>query len=343
MNLRSLSPKILKIVFSYLSLTDIKNLDLVCIYIRKIVSDPIFWSKSKLTKPKKSQNVLLGLEYKKFSQLSCLDLSVFELNLHENNNSKLLLNYLQNNSNLKSLNLSTNDLSMLPVVTFMNSICTCEEIILSKTNLKMEQATSILEAVSESKYICSLDMSFNDLKFVNELVLEKSLKRLTKFNFSNCNLSKIRLGQIGCIVETLTNSSIGYVDLSGSNMTQVTFDCIGFNQNLKTIRLCNVSFSNKFINYIFTNLSLVKSLSLLDLSNSTLSAAEPVLLSDAVIRIHHVNLASCDLTCEHAAYVLNYLNRETKIKELFLFGNDLAQLDQGSILNALKYLEVFQF
>jgi len=343
MKLLSLTPNILRHVFSYVNLTDIKNLVLVCIYIRKIVSDPIFWTESKLTKPKKSQNVLEGLEYKRFSQISCLDLSVFKLNLHENNYSKLLLNYLEDNSKLKSLNLSRNDLSMLPVIPFMKSICTCEEIILSKTNLNMEQATSILEAVSESKYIRSVDVSFNDLKFVKELVLKNSLKRLTTFNFSNCNLSEILLDQIGCIVETVTNSNIEDADLSGSNMTRVKFDCIGFNQHLKTLRLCNVSLNDNFINYIFVNISLVKSLSYLDLSNSQLSAVDPILLSDAVIRIYQVNLTSCCLTHEHAKYVLNSLNNETKIRQLFLSGNDLAELDQESILSALKHLEVFQF
>jgi len=338
----SLTPNILKHIFSYLSLKDKQNLLLVSTYIQKTVNDPVLWTNAKFTKPKKINEIACSLGYHRFSMISHLNFSGFNLELYERNDIKLLLNYLKNNSNLKSINFSGNDLSLLPAILFSEGIVRCESIILSKTNLNMEQVVLILEKISESKYTHEVDLSYNELKLVKASVLQKSLKKLTKINFSSCNLSKILIDQIESIVESLTNSNIREVDLSGSNMTRVKLDCIGFNQSLTTLKLSNVSFNPDYINYIFINLSLVKNLSHLDLSNSTLTAVEPVLLSDAVIRIFHVNLCSCCLTSEHIEFNLNAIRKETKIRQLFLSGNDCTEIDQESIINALNHLEVFQ-
>ena len=132
-------------------------------------------------------------------------------------------------------------------------------------------------------------------------------------------------------------------DLSGSDMTKVTLDSLGLNQSLSVLKLRDVSFNPDYINYIFINLSLIKHLSHLDVSNSVLSKVEPILLSDAVTRIFHVNLSCCSLICEHAEFVLDAISDQTKIKQLLLSGNDCKEIDQKIMINALNYLDTFQF
>lgn len=339
----SMTTKILKHIFSFLSLSDMKNLLLVSTYIQKTANDPKLWTNAKFTKPKKIHEILCCLGYHRFSMISYLDLSGFNLELYERNYINLLLKYLKNDSNLKSINLSGNDLSMLPAIPFCAEVSRCEQINLSKSNLNMEQVVLILENISESKYAREVDLSSNDLKFVKGSLLRKSLKKLTKINLSKCNLSKILDDQIEEILESLTSSNIKEIDLSGSNMMRVNFDSIGLDQSLSSLNLCDVSFHPDKINYIFVNLSLVKNLSYLDLSNSILAEAEPILLSDAVIRVFHVNMSFCSLTSKHVEFILNAISKETKIQQLLISGNKCTRIDQDSIINALNHLELFQF
>merc|ERR550519_950144 len=97
------------------------------------------------------------------------------------------------------------------------------------------------------------------------------------------------------IIESLKVSKITEADMSGCNLTSSTFDSLGLNQSLTTLNLRNVTFCADHTNHIFINISLVRNISVLNMSNSTITSTEPLLLSDAVSRIFHVNLSFCSL------------------------------------------------
>jgi len=339
----SLTPEILNRIIRFLRVEDKKNVMLVSTYMKKITKNPLLWKKDIFTQPVGSFNSLYFLRINRFSLISHFDLSGFNLGLNKKDNINLLLMYLKNNSKLQSINLYGNDLSNLPVYPFCEEMSRCKNINLSKTNLKMEQLVSILETIIKSKYTVNLDLSNNDMKLIKGSLLGNSLKKLRKVNFSNCNLSKVLSDQIEEIIENLTNSRIIEADLSGSDMSNVAFDNLGLNQNLSILKLREVSFNPELINFIFINISLISNLSHLDLSNSVLTKVEPILLSDSVTKVFHVNISHCALGGEHIEFMLGSIDDQSQIKQLLLSGNNCIDISPEFMLNALKLLDIFQF
>jgi len=335
----SLSHILLVKIFSFLQISDRKTLLYVSSYIGKVASDPLLWQNASINKTKLAKKMEEFFSLKKFCLLISFDMSGLKFQFHDQSVISKLIKYFQVNSNLKTVNFTNNDLSKIPSFPLASALSNCQTLALSQTRLQTEQINNLLGKCCAGKFTKNADLSFNDFTYVNADLLARSIRSLDKINLSYTELTAVDTCRI---METVTNSRIQELDLSGNDLSLCKFDNLGLNQNLLVLRLSEVKLNPQNLNHIFTNLSLISNLQELIMNGTVLSETEPVLLADAVAGISRVELNYCWLYCEHIEFILAGITELTNIKHLNLSGNHFEDVNRDLILEATNHLDVLR-
>jgi len=322
-----------------LKILDKNNLLYISTHIRKVASDPLLWQYVKVNKTKLFNNMTTFLTMPKFGLLLSFDMSELKVDFRDQAVIAKLLKYLYSNTNLKTVNFTNNNLSQFTPFPFSSSLSHCHTLALSQTKLGTEQINSLLGKCCAGKYAKDVDFSFNDFTYVNADLLAKSITNLEKINLSYTELSVVDTSRI---MDTVTNSKIKEIDLSGNNMSLCKFDNLGLNQHLKVLKLAEVKLDPENLDTIFTNLSLVHNLQELNMNGTALSSVEPILFCDTVTGIHKVDLNFCWLYGEHIEFLMDGITKDTKLKELNLSGNHFEDVSRDLVLEALNHLDVLR-
>ena len=340
-SLLSLAVPLLLNIFQYLALTDKKSLSLCCTYLRKIVSHPLQWSGAVIKKSLlRDERDLSGfLSISRYSLLLELDLSDLKYQFIDKTVANQFLKYLQHNTNLKIVNFNNNDFSKFPAFPLSSSLQRCHRLSLSSTNLETEQINSILGKCCRGKYAKSVDLSFNDLTYVNLNLLSESILSLRDLNLSYTNLTAPLSKKLTLAVN---DSTIRILDLSGNDLYDSNFDNISLNQDLHTLKLSHVKLNPVNLDKIFTNLTLLHNIEQLCLDGTAIGPVDPILLSDAIVRISRVDMNFCWLYQQHVEFIFDSINENTKIKYLNLSGNHLEDVNIDLLLDAMNNLEVLK-
>lgn len=210
---------------------------------------------------------------------------------------------------------------------------------MSNTRLTTEQLNSVLGKCCRGKYTKNVDLSFNNFTFINTELLSSSITTLHSLNLSYTDLSPL---QTKMIMESVKTSTISSLDMSGNDFSLCNFDNIGLNQHLRVLKLSETKLDSSHLSDIFNNLSLVHSLEELSVDGTALTDVDPILLGDAVVRIHKVDLNFCWLYCDHIEFILDAVNSDTKLRHLNLSGNHLEDVNVDLLINALHYVDSVQ-
>ena len=335
----SLSHILLVKIFSFLQISDRKNILYVSSYVGKVASDPILWQNASINKTKLVAEMDDFFSLKKFCLLICFDMSGLRFHFQDQSVITKLIKYFQVNTNLKTVDFTNNDLSKIPSFPLASALSHCQTLGLAQTKLQTEQINNLLGKCCAGKFTKNTDFSFNDFTYVNADLLARSIQSLDKINLSYTELTAVDTSRI---METVTNSKIQEIDLSGNDLSLCKFDNLGLNQNLTVLKLSEVKLNPQNLNYIFPNLSLLPNLQELILNGSVLSETEPVLLADAVAGISKVELNYCWLYCEHIEYIMAGITETTNIKQLNLSGNHFENVNRDLILEAANHLDVLR-
>ena len=340
-SLLSLAVPLLLNIFQYLDLVDKKNLSLCCAYLHKIISHPLQWSEARIVKNhmKNELNFSRFLSIPKYSLLLQLDLSDLKYQFIDQTIVSRFLKYLQNNTNLKIVNFNNNNLARLPAFPFSSSLLHCQALSLSSTNLETEQINCLLGKCCRGKYVEKADFSFNDFTFVNLSILSDSILTLKDLNLSYTNLTAAYTKKL---MMSVKDSTIRCLDLSGNDLYDCNFDNISLNQDLQILKLSHVKLNPENLDRIFSNLTLVHNLQQLLLEGSALGDVDPILLSDAVVRVPTVDMNFCWLYQQHIEFIFDSITDQTKVKHLNLSGNHMENVNIDLLLDAMNHLQVLR-
>ena len=340
-SLLSLAVPLLLNIFQYLDLVDKKNLSLCCAYLHKIISHPLQWSEARIVKKqlKNELNFSRFLSIPKYSLLLQLDLSDLKYQFIDQTIVSRFLKYLQNNTNLKIVNFNNNNLARLPAFPFSSSLLHCQALSLSSTNLETEQINCLLGKCCRGKYVEKADFSFNDFTFVNLSILSDSILTLKDLNLSYTNLTAAYTKKL---MMSVKDSTIRCLDLSGNDLYDCNFDNISLNQDLQILKLSHVKLNPENLDRIFSNLTLVHNLQQLLLEGSALGDVDPILLSDAVVRVPTVDMNFCWLYQQHIEFIFDSITDQTKVKHLNLSGNHMENVNIDLLLDAMNHLQVLR-
>ena len=334
----SLGDSLLVRIFAHLSTRDKKSVARTCVFLWRVMSEPLLWaevivSKTRLEEGSWSVSALLSTS--RYSLLASLDLSNLKCLFIDKTVIAEFLKYLQQNTNLQAVNLNNTDLLAIPAFPLASSLARVTSLEMSNTKLGTEQLNSILGKCCRGRYNKNINLSFNDFSYVNPDLLAESIVSLDRVNLSYTDLTPLYTRRL---MESLKRSSITELDLSGNDMTSCKLDNIALNQNLSTLKLSEVKFNPVKLDEIFTNMSLIHNLNELFLNGTVLFDVNPIVLSDAIVRVERVDLNFCWLYCEHIEFILDGITAETKIRHLNLSGNHFEDVNIDLLLLAVTNL-----
>ena len=267
--LTSLPPSLLAQVLSFLDLPSRCRALLACRHLARAGADPLLWQEVALPRPLPSHGLIELLDILRFSLLRSLHLQDLKLDLHHSLAVKLL-RYIDSNTNLSSIDLSSSNLSTVPAFPLAESLSRVGTVRLSATKLTLEQATALLRklATIQPRRTHSLDLSFNDLRFLEASLLVAAIKHLSSLDLSYTDIGDTRTMEV---MEGVANSQLQVLDLSGCGLARTSLDSIGLNQQLTKLTLAEVAFNPEKLDPMVTNLSLVRNLAYIDLSRTVLT------------------------------------------------------------------------
>lgn len=334
----SLGAPLLVRIFSHLSARDKKAVAASCVFLWRVMSEPLLWAGVTLDRRRLEQEgaVTELLSTPRYSLLASLNLSNLKYLFIDKTLIADFLKYLQQNTNLRTVNLSNTDLSAIPAFPLASNLARVTSLEMSNTKLGTEQLNSILGKCCRGRYTKNINLSFNDFSYVNPDLLAESMVSLERVNLSYTDLTPMYTRRL---LESLKKSSIRELDLSGNDMTSCKLDNIGLNQNLSVLKLSEVKFNPEKLDEIFTNMTLIHNLRELSLNGSTLYDANPIILSDAVVRVERVDLNFCWLYADHIEFILDGITSETRLRHLNLSGNHFEDVNIDLLLLAITNLE----
>ena len=242
---------------------------LTCRHLARAGADPLLWEEVEIPRPLPAGGIGRLIDIPRFSLLKSLHLQDLRLELSHSLVVKLL-RYIESNTNLASIDLSSSDLSAIPAFPLAESLSRVGSVRLSCTRLTLEQATALLRKVAgpKARRTHTLDMSFNDLRFLEASLIVAAVKFLSSLNLSFTDLGGTRTMEV---MEGVANSQLQRLDLSGCDLARTSLDSIGLNQHLAALTLAEVAFNPDKLDPMFTNLSLVRNIGHLDLSKAVLT------------------------------------------------------------------------
>lgn len=231
--------------------------------------------------------------------LQCLGSHVTVLNLSGNFIGSLRANALQKFENLEELSLSGT------AITFFD-----------------------FEMVKSHNLLHKLDISFNNLRHVNNIVQLESLNSLRIFNSAGNELERAPE-----LIKHL-RPSIEFLDLSGSFIGRLNITTFSHLTALKTLKLSNATLSFPDINPFES----LRGLSYLDISYISLKGVNFSTLSTTLSNLNNFNAGHCDI--ESIPKLVQHLG--STIKALDLSGNIIGALNVRTFasLNNLEYLNL---
>ena len=132
--LTSLPPSLLAQVLSFLDLPSRCRALLACRHLARAGADPLLWQEVALPRPLPSHGLIELLDIPRFSLLRSLHLQDLKLDLHHSLAVKLL-RYIDSNTNLSSIDLSSSNLSTVPAFPLAESLSRVGTVRLSATKL----------------------------------------------------------------------------------------------------------------------------------------------------------------------------------------------------------------
>ena len=115
-----------------------------------------------------------------------------------------VLTAVPENSNLKTLNLSENNLSLVNVTLLLKAISQLKELSLANARLTTHQAEAVLTAIAEDSNLTMLDISGNSLSVVDPATLARLVEYLEVMNICDTSLSEL---QEAAILTAITTNS----------------------------------------------------------------------------------------------------------------------------------------
>ena len=214
-----------------------------------------------------------------------------------------IISSIAKDSQVKSLNMSFNNLSLVNVSLLTRAVNRQESLKMRETSLTTHQTESILATISEGSKLKSLDISFIDLSSVDPVLLARAVSKLDSFNVKGTSLTTEQVQSIladNSKVSQLKNLNISYNNLSSVDPVTLARAV----NSLETLDMKSTSLRTQQAESIFGAIVESSQLKTLNMSHNNLSSVNPELLSRAANELDTLILKKTSLTRQQQEFIL---------------------------------------
>merc|ERR1711867_200503 len=230
---------------------------------------------------------------------------------------------------LKNKNVSGVDAELLA-----RAVIKLETLEFSNTQLTQQQIVAILTAVSDSRKITNLDISFNDMSGIDKKLLAKAVTKMKKLNITDTNLTQQQAEAILTAVSeenVVSKLYIGFNNLSGVDPGLLARAVT----KLEVMDVQDTELSQQQVVAIITAVSESKKITELYIGENDLSIVDPGLLTKAVTKLVRLDLENTKLTQQQYEAILCTLIKGCKMEKLYIGYKDMPGVDSRQLPNAV--------
>ena len=282
--------------------------------------EQLSFNSNKLNKYYFSEKILRVV--KSIINLSYLDLSNNNI---DDDDLKLIMEYLNDNNNLKTIILNNNNISSTGGFYIANTLSknkTLNEIMISHNNLNDNGLNSFINILINTKSLISkLDLSFNNLKQENIITLANFLS---------------------------INPNLKYLDISGNNIESKTANLFGIglkkNKNLNIIKLnkCNLNDDSSPQIFNFMNQTNINKIELNDNQFGGMGAIIILNQLRSTLSIQEISLENCQLTSNSLSSIAQILKDWKNLKFINFKNNSFNEQEFKDFCNKVKNIDNIQ-
>ena len=254
----------------------------------------------------------------------------------------IVANVLNNNSNLKELDLSNNKIQAVGAMEiFKNTIIlSLNKLNISHNNISDQGADNIATFISQNTELQELDLSHNNLQAAGAVkICRTNISKLIKFNIGHNTIITTEASNDMAAFISL-NNKLQLLDLSYSNLGFVsTFKNMQSTNNLSVLKIVNCYIISEAAKELATLLQYSSKLTEIDLSHNNLSTTDAVKIFKGMKSVSYlvsINISHNMISDEAAGSIANVLLYSTKLKELDLSHNYFSASGIVKIFQEMK-------
>jgi len=212
-----------------------------------------------------------------------------------------------------------------------------EGVNLMDSEITKDQVLALFEEMSQNSQLKKMGMADNILSFVDPELFGRVVSRLEHVDLSMTGLDNDQVQELFRAMSL--DNQLKSLDLTLVDLSSVEPALFGrMVTRLESVILSYTSLTNSHVLALFSAMSQNCQLKKLTLQTNNLSSVLPAVLATAVTRLEDVNLEKTELTNEQITSILAHVQEDTKLKKLFLGGNNIANIEIDIIRNAKESL-----
>ena len=252
-----------------------------------------------------------------------------------------LVNILNNNVNLKELDLSHNSIQVNGAIRIFNNatIFRLNKLNISYNNITDQAADDIASFISYNSELKVLNLCHNNLQTSGTIkICKTNISKLINLNISHNNIITDAAENIAAFLTY--NNKLQVLDLSYNELGCINiFKSI---QALSVLKLSNCHFINETATKLATILQCNIKLKEIDLSHNDLSTQVTIKIfaegMKNISSLKTINISHNMITYEAAKYIATVLSHNTKLKELYLSHNKLSASGAIKFFKGTKHI-----
>ena len=253
----------------------------------------------------------------------------------------IVANVLNNNSNLKELDLSNNNIQAVGAMEVFKAtvVLSLSKLNISHNNISDQGADDIAMFISQNTELQELDLSHNNLQAAGTVkVCRTNISKLIKFDISHNNIATEASDDMAAFISL--NNKLQLLDLSYSNLGFVgIFKNIQSTNNLSVLKIVNCCIISEAAKELATLLQYSSKLTEINLSHNDLSTTDTIKVFEGMKNIS--DLIAIDIShnmiCDEAAdSIANVLFYNIKLKELDVSHNYFSAPGVVKIFQEMK-------
>ena len=350
-----LPAEIMERIFRLLPPRTLRMVVLVCRRWRELGEDPLLWCQLCLTVNERNmlRNLLSSRRLQEVRKLiiktpltgkelqsvmrhpGLRELEISRCNAH---GAKVVFSDLSENSQLKSLDISFNDLSSVEPGLLAVAIKRLETLNVQSGRLTTKQTESMFAAISEDSQLKSLNITSNDLYSVKPGLLARAVNILETLNMRYIGLT---MQQTDSIFAAITeDSQLKSLDISINDLSSVEPRLLARAvKNLETQNVESGRLTTEQTESIFAAISEDSQLKSLDISKNDLSSVDPELLAKTIKILETLNVKCGRLTREQTESIFSAISEASQLKSLDISHNNLSSVEPRMLSRAVTMLE----
>jgi len=254
-----------------------------------------------------------------------------------NNQIQALFQATDQSCQLKKLDLWRNNISSVEPELFARAVTILKDVNLGSTNLTNKQVTALFQKMSQNCPLKTLNLSCINLSYVEPELLAIAVNRLEDVDLEFTDLSTEQMTSI--LSHVKEDTKIQVLGLGGNDLSSVESGLISTAfTRLVEVDLRLTKLSTDQMTSILSHVMDDTKLKNVVLYGNDLSSVEPGLLATAVNRLEDVDLRFTELSTEQMNNILSHVKGDTKLKELWLRGNNAADIENGLVRIAREKL-----